>query len=212
MRVITNKSRLVLALFLLALSGSLLAGTISAPDDIVGTAEWANGFSVESSVELFDTYARYEYTFIADRKGISHVILSLSGNCADDPTCVYDVEGAETDYEIKLYTEGNNQSNPGLPDIGLFGIKFEGNGQTELSFSFSSSRMPEYQSNFYAKDGTSQGVNVYAYNTGLTGGDAFIVAPDTLMVPTPEPSTLAISGLALSILGSCRKWKFFKKS
>jgi hypothetical protein len=206
------KSRLVIALFFLALSGSLLAGTISAPDDIVGTAEWANGFSVESSVELFGTYARYEYTFIGDHKGISHVILSLSANCADDATCVYDVEGAETDYEIKLYTEGKSQSNPGLPDPGLFGIKFEGNGQTELSFSFSSSRMPEYQSNFYAKDGKSGGVNVYAYNTGLTGGDAFIVAPDTLMVHTPEPSTLAISGLALAVLSSCRKWRFFKKS
>ena len=32
--------------------------------------------------------------------------------------------------------------------------------------------MPEYESNFYAKDSKSSGVDVYAYNTGLTGVQA----------------------------------------
>jgi hypothetical protein len=134
----------------------------------------------------------------------------LSANCADDPTCVYDVEGAGTDYDVKLYTEG--PSNPGLPDPGLFGIKFEGTGQTEFSFSFSSSRMPDYQSDFYAKDGKSGGVEVLAYNSGLAGGTAYIVAPDTVIVGTPEPSTLAISGLALIGLAGIRKWRVSRQS
>jgi len=203
-------SWLVFAPLFLAFSGSLLAGTISAPSGVIGTAEWSDGFTATSSVTLFDTYARYEYTFTGDRKGISHIILSLSANCADDPTCVYDVEGADTDFVAKLYTEG--ASNPGLPDGGLFGIKFEGTGETLLSFSFSSSRMPEYESNFYAKDGASGGVDVYAYNTGLTGGSSHIVAPDTLVVMTPEPATLAISGISLGLLAGFKKWRLFRRS
>jgi hypothetical protein len=210
LKPINNLSSLVLALLFLALSGSLLAGTISSPTGIVGTADWSDGFTVTSNVTLFDTYARYEYTFEADRKGISHLILSLSANCADDPTCVYDVEGADTDYEVKLYTEG--PSNPGLPDGGLFGIKFDGTGDTLLSFSFSSSRMPDYQSDFYAKDGKSGGQDVYAYNSGLVGGTAYIVAPDTVIVAAPEPSTLAISGLAVIGLASIRKWRISRQA
>src|SRR5215204_994486 len=114
-------SRLAFTPLFLALSGSLFAGTISAPSGITGTAEWSDGFTATSSVELFDTFARYEYNFTGVGKGISHIILSLSLNCADDPTCVYDVEGADTDFVAKLYTE--DPSNPGLPDGGLFGIK-----------------------------------------------------------------------------------------
>lgn len=180
--------------------------TTADPYSAVGTHEWDDGgFQITSTVSVFEDHAIYEYSIEAYRKGVSHLIVSLSNNCASDPGCVQD---ATSEYEVGLWHH-SQPANQGIP-MPVFGVKFEATGLTAYSVSFRSNRAP-MNGDFFAKDGTSgpDHTDVYAYNAALNywpdgcGAGSFLITPDTRYVSdvvTPEPATYALIGGGLLLI------------
>jgi hypothetical protein len=147
----------------------------------------------------------YDYTFTVPSKNISHVIIEVS-------------PGAEaSDFSgglLNTYPRPGN-SEPNMPNS-MLGLKFPDDGSsvnaTSYSFSFTTTRAPVW-GDFYAKDGTSDGIDVTAWNAGFTSSDTdptdppgngsvdyHILRPDTGEEPgppVPEPSTMLLLGASL---------------
>lgn len=151
-------------------------------------------------------------TLLPLARNLSHVILQVSSdftNADFSLTSTYDVTGVARAGLATLGTySSGDPSNPGLPGD-IYGIKFSTflGGMVDL-VEFMSTRAPVW-GDFYAKDGTNGGSDVYGYNTGFgttppSEGDLsfWIPRPDTA-VAVPEPSTLLL--LSTSLLGLA--WK-----
>jgi hypothetical protein len=158
----------------------------------------------------------YSYTFTGfGSPGISHIIIALSSNCAtsttsSDGTCVRNPlatignTSLTPDGEIGTFTDG--AANPGLAN-NIFGVKFNTpgqiDGQSGITFSFTSERVPVY-GDFYAKGGN----DTYAMNSGLlsanfnsTNNMNFIARPDGVSTVTPEPASVVLLASGLGALG-----------
>ncbi len=226
MRKILQGAMLALALN----STPLLADgsiTLSTPigDGIFATGGWSaeggRGFSITSTwTTNADGSIHFAYHISADpssdllSKGISHLILGVSPNVPLDEIIIpgtFTATGGTDMHAVALQIDGDapktysgtDPSNPGLPGS-LYGIKWDvpqEEAGTSLWFEFDSLRVAKL-GNFYAKDGKDgrSKIDVYAYNSGLNGGDDFIWVPDSERVTlVPEPSTYATLGALLIV-------------
>jgi hypothetical protein len=175
---------------------------------------YTSSFNVAWSItDAGTSLLRYTYTFTGfGSPGISHLIVGLSENCRQSLTCVLSptVRGTDAgDFEIGTFAAG--PSNPGLA-TSFYGVKIDTpqgvNGQSGVTFSFLSDRMPVY-GDFYAKGGSS-----YAQNDGLLAGNRlsgdvnlFVARPDGVVVPAvvPEPGTVALLGAGLAGLAAAAR-------
>ncbi len=152
----------------------------------------------------------YDYTLTVPSKNISHVIIEVSPDSTqqDFSSGTWDTYSATN--------QGN--SNPGMPSE-MTGLKFGPDGLS-FSFSFTTTRAPVW-GDFYAKDGTSGGVDVTAWNNGFGNPDTdptapasngsvdyHILRPDTNQTTVPEPGTLLLIGAGLvGLVGFSRRKK-----
>lgn len=192
-------------------SATAITGAIDSDpgDGMFATAGWSDGnASLSWSVKQLGSSWIYDYGWSTTRKELSHIIFGVS----ETFTAANVLEGTSSGWELGWFGDEGN-SNPGIPDL-IYGMKWEGDGLYDM-FRLVSDRAPMW-GDFYAKDGKDGGDNVYAYNSSyglssdaLPEGTApygFILVPDTVTSPIPEPHTLALFGIgSLMILGKMGK-------
>lgn len=192
--------------------------TLISPSGVYATDGWSNGFSITSAVTRFvdnQGFYVYEYDYLATvpTKEFSHIIFGVS---AGAPSTNF-WQGTVNDHTTPLVTANYSPSDPGNSNPGLpaafWGIKFDDLSGTNVEFSFFSYNAPVWQ-DFYAKDGTSGGSDVYAYNTGfgqtITPYDTnYIIGPDSVGGKVPIPPSVLLMGSGLLGMGilSWRKKK-----
>ena len=194
------------------LSGNLstLGGSIVATGgnwtEVEGTLAW----DITPSSKGY----QYVYTLTLDGGGIvnpkspSHLIIGTSDDFGIGKKDIFNIQSITGDFltiEIDLYGEGPD--NPSIPGY-IYGIKVdsiqgEGEDPVVFAFSFESPRIPVYQ-NFYTKGGEKEAMWNSGFSEPETG--AFIVAPDTTYVP--EPSSVALGFIGLSLIGWLRRRNF----
>ena len=162
----------------------------------------------------------YRFTAPDGSRALSHLIIQVSDGSEGDlgkfllsepkdfiNTQGYDIDGTEPD-DVYLDTYSSaNPSNPGMPGS-VYGLKFDSSvlpekdeyGKEIYSWEveFDSYRNPMW-GDFYAKDGTLNNEQVYAYNTSFgIDGDYKIAVPDTSYVPVPGAVLLGMLGLSVA--------------
>jgi len=201
-----------------------LTWTDATDSEIHATEDWANtttrlDYSVtrdwDSDGSVLSGPWTYSYTWYApgvQGKDLSHFIIqvsdpeqSTSGGLPPFELGYPDFfnsnySPSEINEDPSLYQE--DDSNPGLADA-IYGIKFQGDG-TSWTLTFESLRNP-MEGSFYAVDGKVPGAEVYAYNSGLAGGDAWIPVPNASYVPVPGAALLGMLGLSYAGV-KLRKW------
>ncbi len=197
-------------------SGADLTGSLTVGNGLVASGAWDNADTmVEWDVSLHnegtdDAYWTYKYTFEAEQKALSHFILQVSDTFGEGD--IWNVDPSALVIELGEFgpdgPDDPDPSNPGIPGTLGNAVKFENFGEdtvTRWEWSFDTLRNPVFQ-NFYAVDGksTAQGAIIpYAYNTGFDlayqglDAGAFIVAPDTTVVPAPAAVLLGMLGLSV---------------
>ena len=155
----------------------------------------------------------YLYTFTNFvSPAMSHWILDLSDDAVIPTVDPHAVTNVVPNFPLVFGTFGPAPSNPGFPTgTSIVGVKFDNLNDPGSPFTikFTSNRSPVW-GDWYAKGGRDS----FAYNAGLTDHDStnvndFIARPDSASPPpVPEPSTLALAGLAgLGLAGwsRCRR-------
>lgn len=122
-----------------------------------------------------DTYKwLYEYEWFGDSKDLSHIIIEVSSNFTSDDILAISTDASlqQDSPSLATHSAGGN-SNPSMPED-MYGLKFDlanGTDVESLKFSILTWRAPEW-GDFYAKDGTDGGSEVYAYNRGFVSSDS----------------------------------------
>ncbi|MDX2191901.1 MAG: PEP-CTERM sorting domain-containing protein [Gemmatimonadales bacterium] len=185
-----------------------------------GNQDYSRNVSIGWTVTFDNLSSLYTYSYsigLPSRPGLSHLILSLSSDCASQTsTCIasQQIEGGVGATTFGTFQgTGNGGSNPGLPTtVSLFGVKIDlGSGPQSppLAFTFQSQRAPMW-GHFYLKGG-----RVGAWNNGLVTPSNnvidYIATPDTRFVPPPpvvipEPGTVVLMGSGLlGLLAAARR-------
>ncbi|HOD35359.1 MAG TPA: hypothetical protein PLR20_04580 [Syntrophales bacterium] len=204
---------------------AIYTGNISYGFGLQASNEWADtssilGWTVDN--ETTQGYWTYEYIFdvMANEsvKNISHVITQVS--------TTFELNNLNTTlttagYDLDTYNgESQGNSNPGIPGD-IFGMKWEGLGDSAYwGWTIVTDRAPMW-GDFYAVDGKTPGAEVFAYNTGFgipnlslpadgnaidNEGRAWVLVPDTTVIPIPGAVWLLGSGL-LGLVAVRRRFK-----
>ena len=200
-------------------SGELTGSRTSpASSGVDATRQWDNGgFTIEWVISQgADDLWTYTYDVTGDTKGLSHLILEVTED--DDDFNIYGGTSApyEGPEEWSL-----SPSNPLMPNP-IYGVKFDF-GDTIVTYTMVTDRAPVYGV-FYTKDGTDKDDGVsydvvawsnalnfsnYKINEDLTEID-FIVRPDGVGAPVPEPATMLLLGTGLVGFAVSQRKKFKK--
>ena len=192
-------------------SAAAITGAIDSDpgDGMFAAAGWSDGnASLSWSVKQLGSSWIYDYGWSTTQKDLSHIIFEVS----ETFTTANVLAGTSSGWKLGWFGDEGN-SNPGIPDL-IYGMKWEGDGLYGM-FRLVSDRAPMW-GDFYAKDGKDGGDNVYAYNSsyGLSSNAphdgaapyGFVLVPNTVTSPIPEPHTLALFGIgSLMILGKMGK-------
>lgn len=143
----------------------------------------------------------YSYSWTAPAKELSHILIEVT---PEAPFSDFSNFSASSGTWVKPDYYGNEGgSSPGIPGT-LYSIKLDATSGTTVTFGFTSTHAPVW-GDFYAKDGRTDGQEVYAYNTGFLDPDTkdgkHIVVPDGQGIILPEPGTMILLGLGLLGLG-----------
>jgi hypothetical protein len=222
--------RLILSVLLLLLTGmnaeaiTYTGNLTGAGGGIIATADWNSpstsfGWTV-TSVGTAGGFIlwQYDYTFSVPQKAISHLLLEVT-----DPSLRADytfITGTPSVDSPKTFTpSGSSGDQPNMPG-NLYGLKYE-DTDLLLTFSFTTVRSPVW-GDFYAKDGTSSGIKVTAWNAGFLAADPLVLPHDgsqdghilrpdggtTVPPPVPIPAAFWLLGSGLiGLIGIRRKMK-----
>ena len=221
---------LVLGTLEIVRADSFSGAIIGATGTLIGTDGWSDaqlGWTVNNTSN--PGFWTYEYDFVVYKhdqlKELSHIIFEVSPSFGPaDLNRILTTPSFElrSDTTPPKTTWGPSDSgNPSMPGS-IPGLKFgaptpTGDGSYFLyEIKIVTTRGPMW-GDFYAKDGTSTGVDVVAWNkqflfgtnavidNGNAGG--WVLVPDTATVP--EPGILILLGIAMSAIGAA-SWKISK--
>jgi hypothetical protein len=202
---------LVLLLTVTASAQLSFHGFLRTETGVDGTGPWDTNFKISWLIEQqMDDSWHYNYQITdtlgnALRKAVSHFQIEVSPDVSKN-----DFWGFGGDW---FFTD---VTHIGMPFANSLRLDYGVEGQTE--WDFYSTRAPVW-GDFFAKDGTTgttDGVMVYAWNTGFYDADPMvapsdgsignkILRPDTDTQVVPEPGTLGLIGLGLMGLVAGRR-------
>ncbi len=221
------RSGCLAALFgVMGLCHSAKAGLIyntSALGELIGSRSVGTGLTIGSGNAtaaslkwaITSIVGGYHYSYTLDtsssQHSISHFILELSGSCVSggvlaDPNCAHNASAGGATLIPGTFSIG--PSNPNMPGT-ITGLKFDGPTSNALPYilSFDSDRAPVY-GDFYAKTGSppKSGYSVFNSGQGFESSSMlvadFIARPDTTIVTSPEPESLALLAAGMAALGA----------
>ena len=216
-------------MFVSSAAGDISGFLTTATSGVTATDGWGPsgaGFKIAWDINFTGSAWHYEYTITNAtggnlRKGLSHILIGLSDNftATDWSGWLLNSVATTPDEAPKTYHPSDpGNSNPNLPG-NIYGGKFSLNGGTTAALEFDSNRAPAWH-DFYAKDGTSGGVWVTAWNASFgvgvlnpddythpptdAGGHTLfkILSPDSRGGPVvPAPGAALLGALGLGVVG-----------
>ena len=186
-------------------TGELVGSRTSNGGGIYSTGSWGNegNFMIDWSITQSGNEWTYIYTLDVNDPAVSHFLLEVT----EDDEVFNILTGSDPTEGPKEWTKSGNQD---LPNP-LYGLKFDF-GDDSVTYTLVTNSSPVYGV-FSAKGGQQLGYSNALYYAGYKTNESltvtdFIVRPDSVATPIPEPTALLLvaSGL-ISLAGFRRRFK-----